>query len=76
MNLQLLVGDGGKGEGEGIVREFVVDVYTSLYLKWITNKDILCSIWNSAQCHVAAWMGGGLAESRYICMYVYIYIYG
>ena len=29
-----------------------------LYLKWITNKDLLYSIWNSAQCCVAAWMGG------------------
>ena len=30
-----------------------------LYLKWITNKDLLYSTWNSAQCYVAAWMGGG-----------------
>ena len=43
-------------QGEGIVREFVV--YTLLYLKWITNKDILYSTWNSVQCYVAAWMGG------------------
>ena len=26
--------------------------------KWITNKDLLYSIWNSAQYYVAAWMGG------------------
>ena len=25
----------------GIVREFVMDVYVLLYLKWITNKDLL-----------------------------------
>ena len=25
--------------GEEIVREFGVDMYTLLYLKWITNKD-------------------------------------
>ncbi|MCH3812453.1 hypothetical protein LZB82_08870, partial [Campylobacter jejuni] len=31
---------------------------TLLYLKWITNKDLLYSTWNSAQCYVAAWMGG------------------
>ena len=31
-----------------------------LYLKWITNKDLLYSTWNSAQCCVAAWMGGGV----------------
>ena len=28
-----------------------------LYLKWITNKDLLYSTGNSAQCYVAARMG-------------------
>ena len=28
----------GKGWGEGIVREFGIDMYTLLYLKWITNN--------------------------------------
>ena len=32
-------------------------MYPLLYLKWITNKDLLYSTWNSAQCYVAAWMG-------------------
>ena len=27
----------------GIVREFRIDMYTLLYLKWITNKDLLYS---------------------------------
>ena len=44
--------------GEGTVRELGVDMHTLLYLKWITNKDLLYSIWNSARCYVAAWMGG------------------
>ena len=35
-----------------------MDMYILLYLKWITNKDLLYSTWNSAQCYVAAWMGG------------------
>jgi len=35
-----------------------MDVYTMLCLKWITNKDLLYSTWNSVQCYVAAWMGG------------------
>ena len=35
-----------------------MDMYTLLYLKWRTNKDLLCSTWNSAQCYGAAWMGG------------------
>ena len=29
--------------GEGIVREFGMDRYTLLYLKWITNKVLLHS---------------------------------
>ena len=24
----------------------------------ITNKNLLCSPWNSAQCYVPGWMGG------------------
>ena len=42
------------------MRKFGMNMYTLLYLKWTTNKDLLYSIWNSAQCYVAAWMGGGL----------------
>jgi len=41
-----------------IVREFGINMYTLLYLKWITNKDLLYSAGNSTQCYVAAWMGG------------------
>ena len=41
----------------GIVRDFGMDRYTLLYLKWITNKDLVYSMRNSAQCYVAAWMG-------------------
>ena len=33
-------------------------MYKWLYLKWMTNKDLWNSTWNSAQCYVAAWMGG------------------
>ena len=40
---------GGEGWGEGIVRELGIDMYTLLYLKWITNKDLLYSTGNSAQ---------------------------
>ena len=46
------------GAKEGIVREFGMVMYTLLYLKWITNKDLLYSTGNSAQCYVAAWIGG------------------
>ena len=54
MNLWLL---GGRMRGSNI-REIGMDMYTLLDLKWITNKDLLYSTGNSAQCYVAAWMGG------------------
>ena len=33
-------------------------LYTQLYLKWMTNKDLLYSTGKSVQCYVAACMGG------------------
>ena len=39
---------------EGIVGEFGIDMSTLLYFKWMTNKDLLYSTENSAQCYVAA----------------------
>ena len=45
-------------DGEGIVRESGVDTDTLLCLTWRTSKDLLSSTGNSAQCHVAAWLGG------------------
>ena len=44
----------GGGYREVIVREFGPDMHILLYLKWITNKDLLYSPGNSAQCYVAA----------------------
>ena len=35
-----------------------MDMYTVLYLKWITDKDLLYSTGNSAQCYVASWREG------------------
>ena len=45
-------------DGEGIVRESGMDMDTLLYVTWRTSKDLLSSTGDSAQCHVAAWMGG------------------
>ena len=56
---------------EGIVREFGIDMYTLLYLKRITKKDLLYSTGNSAQCYVAARMG---AESGGEWIHVYIWL--
>ena len=53
--------------GEGIVREFGMDMYALLYLKWVTNKVLLYSTGKSAQCYRAAWMGGG-------CIHVYVWL--
>jgi len=39
-------------------REVGMDRYTLLYLKWRTNKDLLWSTGNSAQCYVLVWVGG------------------
>ena len=47
---------------------FEDNMYALLYLKQITNKDLLYSIGNSAQCYVAAWMGV-LGENGYMYMY-------
>ena len=55
--------------GEGIVREFGIDMYTLLYLKWKANKVLLYSMRNSAQCNVAASWEGSLGKNGY--MYIY-----
>ena len=59
------------GEGWRLDREFWINVYTLLYLKWITNKDLLCSTGNSAQCYVAAWMEGEFGR-EWIHVYVWL----
>ena len=66
---------GGKDAGNswGVGR----DMYTRLYSKWITNKDLLCGTGNSAQCYVTAWLGGTLRGEWvhiYVCTYIHIYV--
>ena len=39
-------------------RARILQICTLLYLKWITNKGLLYGPGDSAQCYVAAWMGG------------------
>ena len=51
---------GGKVGGmdsQGAWDGHYIYLYTLLYLKWTTNKDLLHSRGNSAQYYVAAWMG-------------------
>ena len=53
-------------------REWTYDcLYTILYLRWITNKDLLYSTWNSVQCYMAVWMGGEFGR-EWIHVYVWL----
>ena len=63
--LPCLPGEAGS-VGVEIVREFGIDMYTLLSFKWITNKNLLYSTWNSAQYCVAAWMGGEFGGDGYM----------
>ena len=71
MNLWLLGAGMGEGWGEGIVREFGLDMYTLLYLKWITNKVLLYCTGTSVQCYVAAWLGEEFG-GEWIHVYVWL----
>ena len=57
--------------GEGMVREFGMVMYTLLYVKWVTKKDLLCSTGNFAQCYVAAWMETSV-EKEWIQVYLWL----
>ena len=59
-----------EGWREGTVREFGMDRYTFLYFKWITNKNLLYSTGNSAQCYVAAWV-----KEKFIGKWIHIYLW-
>ena len=60
----------GEGLGNGIVREFGMDMPSLLHLKYITNKDLLHSTGNSAQFYVAAWIG---VKPGRECIHAYVY---
>ena len=50
-------------------QRFGMHMYTLLYLKWITNKILLYSTGNSAQCYVAVWIAGEFGENGWMYMY-------
>ena len=54
---------------EGIARDFEKVMSTLLYLKWITNENLLYSTWNSAQGYVQTGWERGLGENGYMYMY-------
>ena len=63
-----MVARGKMGEGDGIVREFGMDMYALLHLKWVTKKDLLDTTWNAAQCSTAAWVRGVFGLRMESCM--------
>ena len=56
-----------------MVREFGISMYTLLYLKCITNKDLLPSTGTSAQSYVQPGWERSLREN--VCMYMAEYLY-
>ena len=58
-------------DGGRTVRESGMDMDTLLDLAWRTSKDLLDSTGDSAQCLVAAWMGGEFGE-QWLHIYVYM----
>ena len=54
-----------------IAREFGMVMCTLLYLKWVTNKDLLYGSGKSAQCYVVAWIG---REFRGEWIHVYVWL--
>ena len=57
--------------GEGIVTDFGKVMSTLLYLKWIINKSLFYSTWNSSQYYTPAWMRGRF-EGEWIHVYVWL----
>ena len=57
--------------GEGIVKEFGINKYTLLYLKWRTKKDLPDSTWNSAQRLCGSLDGRGIGgQWIYACVWL------
>ena len=55
---------------EGTVKDIGKVMYTLLYLKWVTNQNLLYSTQNSAQCYVPVWMDGRYWRRVDICIYI------
>ena len=57
------------GAGGGINWKIGIDIYTLLYIKYITNKNLLNSTGNSSQYTVMIHMGKESKKSGYMYMY-------
>ena len=59
-------------QGYGAIQEELgTDLYTLLYLTWMTNKGLLYGTENSAQHYMTAWMGGE-AKGEWVHAYVWL----
>ena len=54
-------------EGE-INWEIGIDIHKLLYIKHVTNKNLLCSTENSTQCSVMTYMGKESKKEMDICI--------
>ena len=68
LEMELMVAGGGGGLGDGIVREFGMDMYTLVYLKCITNKDPLYSTGTLLNTMWQPGWKGHLGENGYMYM--------
>ena len=59
----------GEGWWGGIDWEFGIGLYILLYLKWVTNTDLLFNMGNSAQDYVTTYMGKEFEKEQ---MYVFV----
>ena len=60
---------GGKGQG-GVNWEIGTDICTLLYIRWMTNRNLLCGTGNSTQCCVVTYMGKESKKEWLICICV------
>ena len=58
-----------RGEGRDKLGVWDKRIHTSIYKKYIINKDLLCSTGNSTQCSVITYMGKD-SEKAWACVYV------
>ena len=63
---------GEKGMGRGINQEVGINIYIFLYVKQITNEDLLYSTRNYTQYFVITYKGRE-SEEDCICMYICIH---
>ena len=62
----------GEGLGEVLVREFGMDMYTALYLKWRTNKALRIAQGTLLGVMWQPGWEGSLGENVYMCVHGWV----